>query len=498
VGTPPGIEGDDADKARQYARSLANAVEAVVPTAFFVARLKETDVVGKQDLLKFFRANPSFDIKDTRIETYLKANPDALHRLEDKTFAVKQLKGLQRGYRLTSSFEPAMALQQAGKVSAHSISRMGQNAFVTSYGQHFNDAAQAKEVHAKARQVSASAIALIADVNPAMGRTAMQSVPDSVAKEVSEIAQWSTLFGSLDLCDCEHCRSVYGPAAYLVDALHFLNDRHLVETITRDAQGNIIIVTYKKKTLPDGSEVNKSAKDALFERRPDIGDIELTCENTNTPLPYVDLVLEVLEDAVAPPPGFSPFELDSNRIPDLDQGRVSADLRAGFGGNLSDRASIRVKRPGEWWAVDDQSFSYSVHKQASGLPNVETRSRQTQPEQAADPQYINPQAYATLKEALFPWSLLFDQSLEESRAYLGHLGVLRHQIMEAFLPGERSAVLGSPALAAMPAMRLRKTTVSTTTSEVCNPSSPARPRAIAAYSRPTCATSVIYRLRIPV
>ena len=76
VGTPPGIEGeDDADKARRYARSLANAVEAAVPTEFFVARLKETEVEGKADLLTFFQANPSFDIKDTRLRGLPEGKP---------------------------------------------------------------------------------------------------------------------------------------------------------------------------------------------------------------------------------------------------------------------------------------------------------------------------------------------------------------------------------------------------------------------------------------
>ena len=29
------------------------------------------------------------------------------------------------------------------------------------------------------------------------------------------------LFGSLDFCECDHCRSVLSPAAYLVDILKF-------------------------------------------------------------------------------------------------------------------------------------------------------------------------------------------------------------------------------------------------------------------------------------
>jgi peptidoglycan hydrolase-like protein with peptidoglycan-binding domain len=435
VGTPLGIEGaDDADKAHQYARLLANAVEAAVPTEFFVARLKESEVEGKRDLLTFFQANPAFNIKDTRLDPFLRANPEALNSVGDKTSAVKQLKGLQRVYQLAPSFKPAMALQQAGKDSAHSISRMGQKAFGTSYGRHFDNAEQAKEAYVKARQVSAMAVALLADVNPSTSLT-MRAVPDMVARES---AVWATLFGSLDVCSCEHCQSVHGPAAYLVDVLNFLKDRA--------AESSALVPS---DTVP--SDPVPSVKDRLFARRPDLGEIELTCENTNTVMPYVDLVLEILEDAVAPPPGFSPFELDSDLIADLDQGRVSADLSAAFAVDLEPDARIRVKRPGEWWVVDDQNFSYNVRKQASGKPKVETRSRQTsgtQQERAANPQYIYSKAYDQLKEAVFPWTLPFDQSLEESRAYLGHLGVARHQVMEAFLPGERRPVLGNPALAA--------------------------------------------------
>ncbi len=37
----------------------------------------------------------------------------------------------------------------------------------------------------------------------------------------------------------------------------------------------------------------------LFNRSPDLGCLELTCENTNTVLPYIDLVNEVMENYVA-------------------------------------------------------------------------------------------------------------------------------------------------------------------------------------------------------
>ena len=33
------------------------------------------------------------------------------------------------------------------------------------------------------------------------------------------------LFGSMDFCACDHCRSILSPAAYLVDLLHFIDQR---------------------------------------------------------------------------------------------------------------------------------------------------------------------------------------------------------------------------------------------------------------------------------
>ena len=35
--------------------------------------------------------------------------------------------------------------------------------------------------------------------------------------------------------------------------------------------------------------------------KPDLADLELSCENTDTEIPYIDLVLEILENAVGLP-----------------------------------------------------------------------------------------------------------------------------------------------------------------------------------------------------
>jgi hypothetical protein len=74
---------------------------------------------------------------------------------------------------------------------------------------------------------------------------------------------------------------VHSPAAYFADLLAYPGDR--------------------ASTIP-----GMTARDVLFSLRPDLGEIELTCANTNTVLPYTDLVNELLESRIAP---FVPFDL---------------------------------------------------------------------------------------------------------------------------------------------------------------------------------------------
>ena len=104
-----------------------------------------------------------------------------------------------------------------------------------------------------------------------MNRTGLRVLPrlDSARsrrqqRRSNPIPDWATLFGSADSCACPDCASVHGAAAYFVDALHFLGERGVLSS--------------------------------LLARRPDLGEIELSCQNTDTTLPVVDLVNEILEE----------------------------------------------------------------------------------------------------------------------------------------------------------------------------------------------------------
>lgn len=80
------------------------------------------------------------------------------------------------------------------------------------------------------------------------------------------------LFDSLDSCDCEPCRSVLSPAAYLVALLEFVHD-----------------------------QISPEAYDELTARRPWIAETLLDCDNAMTPMSKLDLINELLEFEVSPP-----------------------------------------------------------------------------------------------------------------------------------------------------------------------------------------------------
>lgn len=97
----------------------------------------------------------------------------------------------------------------------------------------------------------------------------------------NNIPTYAGLFGDIDFKEGDEYRSVYSPAAYLADLLQLLDDEFLDTFSYLDEEGN---------------EALKLEFDA---RRDDIKHIGLDEENTTTLIPYLDIVNELLESAVA-------------------------------------------------------------------------------------------------------------------------------------------------------------------------------------------------------
>ncbi|KAJ5093966.1 hypothetical protein N7456_009827 [Penicillium angulare] len=83
---------------------------------------------------------------------------------------------------------------------------------------------------------------------------------------------------------CDDCSSVTGLPAFFVDLLHTLSGMDI--------------------------STARSLLDEVLERRPDLVKLQLSCANTNTLIPYIDLVNEVLESII-----WSLYEHDKSDIP---------------------------------------------------------------------------------------------------------------------------------------------------------------------------------------
>ena len=93
-----------------------------------------------------------------------------------------------------------------------------------------------------------------------------------------------------------------GPAAYLADLMHFLQRSPLIP----NPDGKLSRANLSNPSLNPldpylKAEAGGTVLGALLQRRPDLADLEFSCDNTNTKIPYIDLVLEILENAVALP-----------------------------------------------------------------------------------------------------------------------------------------------------------------------------------------------------
>ncbi|MCA9624507.1 MAG: hypothetical protein KC731_36035, partial [Myxococcales bacterium] len=230
-------------------------------------------------------------------------------------------------------------------------------------------AAAAEHMSKAAKCQSQRAMHLWALFHANLSGPRMNVVPDytasSSALTAAERDDWESMFGRLTLCRCEHCRSVYSAAAYLVDMLQFLDG----------FDSEVPNITAKEYLIGNGG--------SYLGRRPDIRHIALSCENTNTTLPYVDLVNELLERHVAGAAIPTPIQTDAS----------SAELLA----------TPQILAPSTFTAAYD------------------LLSGETSP-------------------IVYPWSLPYSLWQHQARIYLEHLGTTRAQLMELlqrrFAPGD--------------------------------------------------------------
>jgi SepF-like predicted cell division protein (DUF552 family)/predicted kinase len=373
---PGHITGEnDLARAKIYAQELQTLVELAFPTDVIKKSIQQPDVKT------FLNNNPKFDFTLTPVEAYLhEQGEQAFQGIEQPEVVKSQLRPMQRLYNLTANANDMNVLMEMNYESAHQIAKLSVEDFSQSVAAKIS-AENALVYHAKALAVSdASAMVYqqLRDLAGSHSFSAAQNLKKDllIAPDLSDgnvnpspkinnrnrdavfpgIPNWESLFGSIDTCECQHCKSVYSPAAYFVDLLHILLGQN-----------------------------KGAARVEIFRRRPDLMYTKLSCEHTETLIPYIDLVNEVLEIYVA-----------QNHVGDGDA-------------------------------------------QAHAKDSTNDTSSFTAPDLAANPQHPNQlaaddakNAYKRLKEATFPLNLPFDMDLEVARQFLQEQSSSRFEVMKTF------------------------------------------------------------------
>jgi hypothetical protein len=278
---PGTVDGPNREKRIQnYATAVTLSVEARYPTAVVASRWQADGDLPQTHIQTFFKQNPDFDFTRASVQQQLagKTSNSARQQLQ----SMNQVESLFHVAPEFDRFDHIKTLWQGGLRSADDITRMGRTTFRRQYAPNLGGTQAADEVYARAQHTTAYNLSLVPKTSKALNSLDLAVMPAlaAVLAEKNE-PTWDTLFGSTTVVGCEHCQSALSPGAYLVDLLDFLSR-------ATDGQSGTGL-----EYLHQG-------------RRPDIPQVKLTCANSDTVMPYIDLVLEVLENVVAPQPGFAP------------------------------------------------------------------------------------------------------------------------------------------------------------------------------------------------
>jgi len=377
AGVPEDSPGDSAaDRQRRAADGILRTLQSAYPNRYvarIASRTNDRPLREASDLLQRFfdREQNNFDLSTTPVSHYLRDNDERVYEgltQEQQERLSIQLKRLQRTFQLSTGLPQMQALLELDLDSAYKVvTRTSQDMFRELYADKLGGTDTADAIYARAIKVHSTVTAVLGDLVQFSqgGLPRVMSPSPEIEQKLKDNPTYTDLFGSLDLCACEQCRSMYSPAAYLVDLLAFLDTpKHAAKPNPLD-----MLIGNDTKGLPG--------------RRPDIAYIQLTCDNTNTRIPYIDLVDEILESYIA---HNQPFAF--NRPPDPPNDELPHPTAEELGAN-----------PVYLTQDSDQS---------SG--------------KASD----------ALRTAVYPLKLPFNTELVTARIYLEHLGTSREEILRTF------------------------------------------------------------------
>ncbi|WP_020527569.1 neuraminidase-like domain-containing protein [Flexithrix dorotheae] len=335
----------------KIASSISRSIEKTFSTEVFFQNLTKDNNLKIPLVQKWLNTNETFDFSKSSLEEYWRANEIKVapkeKELLEKTERLFHLAPVNQRY---NSFK---ALWLGNYENADSVLQGGRGKFnvnMKSQGLNLEEAANIYKNAQHQQSVGLFGLSL-AKVNT-------EKETPSTNSPVKIEPTLAALFGDKGSSGCEHCISAFSPSAYLIDMLRFLE---------------------RANTSPNLQ--GKTGLQLLFERRPDINNLRLDCENSHTPLPFIDLVNELLEHVVA-------------------------------------TSSLVFKIPDAWLIESSLAL----------------QTTWTTEELAAHPEYLQVEAYNKLRLTTAPWGLPYNLWADEVRTYLKQLGTDRTELMALLRP----------------------------------------------------------------
>jgi hypothetical protein len=345
-----------------------------------------TNEAVRSGMARVLQNKPDFHFRRQGI-SHLISDPASLSGVpdSDRSAVVSGLKDLALAQALTSTPKALPTLVQS-KLSAFRVAQQPEDQFVRNFGEAFGDPNVARHIHTHAVQVTTRNDHALTSILQAARGTGIAAIdgpePPSArlnrvtaaVNDLPEQIDLEKLFGSLDYCECSDCTSITSPAAYFVELLQFLRNNDLNPETPWLTWTNV-------------EDFRGSPLDYLFRRRPDIACLELTCANTNTVLPYIDLANEVMESFIYHQRKYANSPTQPKQVwLDIFNASDNAD---GLGGSSEELMAV--------------------------------------------PQNTNMAAYQALQQSVYPAAQLpYNQPLDAIRQFLVFLGTTRAEILKVF------------------------------------------------------------------
>ena len=225
-----------------------------------------------------FDLDLSPDSDDIR-ELDFSGTPDAM-----REGLIAHLKARSRAYHLAGNTAGTARMMAAGIHTMQGVIDEGIEGLIAKAGL---DPDQAERVlaaaHDRRTEVVATVVGLADELRWDLAGK-VEKVPPfvSLMPDVTDglraLPGYEEIFGNQTYCDCEHCGSILSPAAYFVDLMKWIDEKVTAKVF--------------------GGQTSDHAL-RLSVRRPDLWKLPLTCENTETLIPTLEVINEVLENALA-------------------------------------------------------------------------------------------------------------------------------------------------------------------------------------------------------